>query len=180
MAIDTGNDKNRLKSKGHDLEMEGIKLAFDKEVLEILSERENIRKTELIQQEPQVEDVDSMYSDLSDNEPLGTNQKVANLGNGDLNDLLEGGNYNQKIADLAKAIEDRREREKEAKKQRDIKPATVEDYFKGFSSTITRKVENPKQIRSVMEEVLARKDDPKAEEMEIQRRILANNDDYME
>lgn len=82
---------------------------------------------------------------------------------------------------MVKAIEEKREKEKAEKQQRDIKPATVEDYFKGFSSTISKKVNNPKQIRSVVEEEISRsKTMTEAEEKaEIQRRF-ATGDDYME
>jgi hypothetical protein len=192
MAIDTSlkRDKNgNLRNKGAgEIAIGGVMLTFDKEVLEILNERVNIRNMETDikhKQEDELESIDDMYSDLDD-EPLPTTSNpVTNPGSNDLSDLIadiSGGAYNQTISDLVKSIEMKREREKEAKKQRDIKPATVEDYFTGFSSTVTKKVVNPKKIRSVMEEAIAtgKMMTEEDEQAEIQRRIVANSDDYME
>ena len=124
--------------------------------------------------------LDDMYSDLSD-EPLQKGSEV-DLGSGDIGDLVKDGNFNGKIEDLVKSIEMKREFERAAKKERDIKPATVEDYFTGFSSTITKKVNNPKKIRSVMEEIVEKGKylNEEQELAEIKKRFNQNDGDYME
>lgn len=127
------------------------------------------------------ESLDDMYSDIDDNEPLNPDIKpVENTGKVDFSDIMgEDNKYSDKISDLVKQIEEKREREKAEKQKRDIKPATVEDYFKGFSSTIHKKIVNEKKIRSVMEESIAKDMTAAQEAVEIKRRFAAD-DDYME
>mmetsp|Transcript_23739 Transcript_23739/g.23644 ORF Transcript_23739/g.23644 Transcript_23739/m.23644 type:complete len:249 (+) Transcript_23739:1-747(+) len=180
MAVEEGTKKN---SNPAEIDQTGVKLTFDKEVLEILNERVNIKNMENNIQENVKEDesLSDMYSDIDDNEPLGPSTNT-DLGNNNIEELIPNSNSNQKIEDLVNNIEKKRELEKLEKKKRDIKQANVEDYFTGFSSTITRKVENPKKIRSVMEEVIQKGDylTEEQELAEIRRRMNQGTDNYTE
>jgi hypothetical protein len=107
------------------LSNEGIKLAFDKEVIEILLERESIKNTEA-QPPPEEKSVSDMYSDISDD-----GLPFIPTSNPKVDEEIETNEvYGGKISDLVKKIEEKREREINEKKKRDITPATVEDYFK--------------------------------------------------
>lgn len=160
----------------------GVKLTFDKEVIEILTERKNIKVMETNKPNPEDdESLDNMYSDIDEEEPLDTGADI-DLGNKEITELAP--NTSQKIEDLVNAITQKRELERQEKKKNDIPQANWEDYFMGFSSTITKKVENPKKIRSVMEEAL-KKDDYLTEQQqlaELTKKIKANmnSDNYME
>ena len=200
MAIDTKN-KHKSDYLSKAIVLPGIKISFDKEVLELLAERQNIKLMEIdIRKKMEEEEkakaenqsIDDMYSDIEDDnlDPLKNAYAQQNKTLGIFEELLgphdklqnATTHYNQQISDLVKAIEDRREKEKEDKKNHDIKPASVDDYFKGFSSTITKKIKNEKQIRSVLQETIdsGKQLTEEQELAEIQRRLTANNSDYME
>ena len=123
-----------------------------------------------------------MYSDIEDDNLDDLKAKYASKSHiGDIDNKID--DKHKTISDLINAIEVKREKEKEEKKANDIQPAMMSDYFTGFSSTITNKVEKPKQIKSVLEENLDKLNDisviNQVSKHEIQSRI-GRSDNYVE